>query len=169
MKKKIITILFLIVLQGSIYTQDNIRFSENGFINFQNQDFYFFISLVDDLGQALDIWSVPDEIPRIPQIASIKINEPISLFIVYAADKDKINLTYNLRIIKPDESISETEIIGAKISNILINRRLMYAADQLPTLIFDSNDDIGVYHFIVEIYDFDELIVILILQFSVIG
>ena len=91
------------------------------------------------------------------------------MFIVYAADKDKINLTYNLRIIKPDESISETEIIGAKISNILINRRLMYAADQLPTLIFDSNDDIGVYHFIVEIYDFDELIVILILQFSVIG
>ena len=106
MKKKILT-LFLFLLSINIFCQDEVLFSNNGYLNFQNQDYYLMVILVNDLKETLDIWNVPNVTPRISQTTTVRQNESISLFIIYSTSKDEINLTYNLRMRRPDETFSE--------------------------------------------------------------
>jgi len=52
------------------------------------------------------------------------------------------------------------------ISNTVKSKRILYAASQLPTIVFDEKDETGKYYFIVEIYDSGSLLKIFILEFN---
>jgi hypothetical protein len=164
MKKALI--IFWLIISANIFSQENRLFSNEGVIQFQDSDYFFVILLVDDLQKAISIWNIPDETPRIDQITNIKINEPISLFILYATDRDRINLTYNLRLRQPDGKLSWKNFQGLKISDTVITKRILYRALQLPEITFDENDKTGKYCFIVDIYDNDIFIVSLELEFN---
>jgi hypothetical protein len=163
--KKALIILCLII-SANIFSQENRLFSNEGVIQFQNSDYLFIILLVDDLQEAINIWNIPNETPRINHITNIRINEPISLFILYATDRDRINLTYSLRLREPDGRLSWKNFQGLKISDTVINKRILYRALQLPEITFDENEKTGKYCFIVDIYDNDNFIVTLELEFD---
>jgi hypothetical protein len=122
---------------------------------------------VNDLKETMDIWSIPNVTPRINQTTTVKTNESIALFIVYATSRDRINLTYNLRMREPDGTFSENiNYNGLKISDTVINKQVLYTAAQLPEVAFDEEDEIGKYYFVIEVYDNNELIKIFILEFN---
>jgi len=96
----------------------------------------------------------------------VKINEPISLFIIYGTENDSIDLTYNLRIREPNGAISEVKYDGLKISDVVISKRTLYPANVMPTIVFDENEEIGIYYFIIQVFDENELIKTFILEFN---
>jgi hypothetical protein len=170
--RKILSLLIVSCVSISVFSQETVlfppeiaSFSNNGSIDFQNQEYYFFISLVEDLQATLDIWNVPDVTPRISATTTTIVNKPISLFIVYAVNKDEINLTYNIRILNPNGTFSGEDYNGFRISNRVINRRILYTAAQLPTLTFDEEEELGKYFFFIEIYDNSVLIRVMVLEF----
>jgi hypothetical protein len=124
------------------------------------------IALVNDLMETMNIWNIPNITPIIKQTTTVKVNEQISLFIVYATNKDSINLTYNLRLLEPNGEFSENGHNGLIISNKVINKDILYTAAQLPTIVFEEEEEIGEYHFVIEVYDNDEFIKTFILKFS---
>jgi hypothetical protein len=165
--KKIFVLAITFLTLVKVFGQENVLFSNSGSITFQNNDCMIIIILVNDLNAALDVWNVPNVTPNIKQTTSVKINEPISLFIVYASDKDEIDLTYNLKILKPNGDFSSEENYnGLKISDTVINKRILYKANQLPTLVFDENEEKGNYIFVVEVYDANVLLKTLLLTFN---
>ena len=164
--KRAVAFLFAIFLSANIFCQEDIIYSNNGRAYFQNQDYYLLIFLVNDLKQAVDNWNIPNATPSFNSTTTVKMNEPISLFIVYAANKDSINLNYNLRLIEPDGTFSENiNYEGLKISDTVRTKQTMYLGAQLPTIRFDE-EETGTYSFVVEAYDDNELIRKFMLEFS---
>jgi hypothetical protein len=164
--KTIFILLFVLLTSIKTFGQEEALFSDNGYITFQNQEYFIFMALVNDYQKTVDAWKIPDVTPTIYETTTVRINEPISLFIVYAALEDSINLTYNFRILQPDGIISETKYDGLKISDTVISKGMLYPANMMPTIVFDENEDTGVYYFIIQVFDYNELIQTLILEFS---
>jgi ABC-type lipoprotein release transport system permease subunit len=163
-KASIFLIGFLVLMNG--FAQESIFFSNNGHISFQNQDYMLQFILVNDLKATLNIWNVPNVPPRLTPSIKTRINEPISLFVVYATDKDSINLMYNLKIKKPNGTFSEKSYNGLKIADKVIVKQVLYTGDQLPTIIFDEKEELGKYQFIIEVYDDKGIIKIFALEFD---
>jgi len=165
--KKLLVIVSLIFSSIHIFGQEDILFSNNGHIFFQNQDYTISIALVDDLEKTLEVWNVPDVTPRINTTTKVERNGQIAIFIVYATDKDSIDLTYNLRMKRPNGTFSEnSHYDGLLISDTVISKRMLYAASMLPTIVFDDKDKTGTYNFFIEVYDNDILIKIFALEFD---
>jgi len=167
MKKNII-FLIIFLISFNAFSQDFISFSDRGYIEYYDNEYLFIIILVNDLNKALDIWNVPNVAPNIQHTTSVKVNDSISLFIVYSvANKDEIDLTYNLKLRNPNGTYSERiEYKGLIISNKIIQKRILYTANQLPMLIFNEEDETGKYYFQIEIFDFYDLVRVFILEFN---
>jgi hypothetical protein len=169
--RKILSLLIVSCVSTSVFSQETVlfppeiaSFSNNGVVTFENQDYIFLVALVNDLQATLDIWNVPNVTPRISGTTTVRTNEPISLFIVYGViDKGEINLTYDIKILNP-KGIWD-DYTGFRISNRVINRRILYTAAQLPTLTFDE-EELGKYFFFIEIYDNSDLIRVMVLEFN---
>lgn len=156
--------MFLLSLK--VFGQEDVLFSNNGYITFQNQELFILIVLVNDLQEAVNTWRIPNTTPTIYETTMVKINEPISLFIIYGTENDSIDLTYNLRIREPNGAISEVKYDGLKISDVVISKRTLYPANVMPTIVFDENEEIGIYYFIIQVFDENELIKTFILEFN---
>lgn len=100
------------------------------------------------------------------ETTTVKISEPISLFIVYSTDEDTINLTYNFRIREPNGSLSEIRFDGAKISDTVIKKKVLYPANAMPTIVFDEKEELGTYYFIVQVFNNNIYIRTFILEFN---
>ena len=162
--KRIFVLLIIFSTQMNVFSQEDIVFSNNGYIRFQNQDYHFTIILVNDIQATLEIWKggqIVNETTR------VKISEPISIIIAYATDKDDINLTYNLKLRNSNGESYISESNGLIISNIVRAKRLLFKAENMPTLTLNENTEAGKYHFVIEIYDYNELIKTFILEFDV--
>jgi hypothetical protein len=156
--KRAIALSVIFLTFTNIFGQENTLFSHNGHLSYQDDNYMLSIILVNDLKAALDIWNVPDSMPKITQTTTTKTNEPLSLFIAYATDKDEINLTYNLKLLKPAGNFSDNKYDGLKIADTVISKQTLYTAAQLPTYVFDESDEPGDYAFIVDVYDDNVLI-----------
>jgi hypothetical protein len=165
--KKVLFFIIISLISINIFPQEKELFSDKGHIYFQDQEYYLMIILVNDLRASLDIWNVPNVTPKIDPTTATKINEPISLLIIYAVNKDDINLIYNLRIRNPNGTISGEDYNDFIISNRVRNKKIMYTAAQLPTIIFDEKDERGKYYFIIEIFDYNKLLKTFVLEFNV--
>jgi len=165
--KKIFAVLFLVFLSMSAFGQEDVLVSDNGHLFFQNQDYTVGVALVDDLKETLAVWNVPDVTPNIKTTTGVEANGQISVFIIYATEKDSVNLTYNLRMITPDGVFSERlSYDGLVISNNVIEKQMLYAAEHLPTVVFTDADKPGIYNLIVVVYDGEDLIKIFALEFT---
>ena len=165
-KRKLCIFLIMFLLSLKVFGQEDVLFSNNGYITFQNQELFILIVLVNDLQEAVNTWRIPNTTPTIYETTMVKINEPISLFIIYGTENDSIDLTYNLRIREPNGAISEVKYDGLKISDVVISKRTLYPANVMPTIVFDENEEIGIYYFIIQVFDENELIKTFILEFN---
>jgi hypothetical protein len=150
--------------------QDSAIFSNNGSVSFENDEYLLIGCLVSDLQRTLEIWNIPDSqgIPEISTTTNTKINEPVSLFLVFAARKNGINMTYNFKLLRPDGTFSANAYNGLEIAKRDNPNELIYSARQLPTIIFDETDKPGKYQFHISVFDNNILIVNLILEFNLI-
>jgi hypothetical protein len=165
--KKVLVMFIFLFLSIHIFGQEDILFSNNGHINFQNNDYTIVIALVDDLQKTLEVWNIPNVMPRINTTTKVEINGQIAIFMVYGTEKDSINLTYNLRMRRPNKTFSENiHYDGLLISDTVISKRMLYAASELPIVVFDDGDETGTYNFFIEVYDNNILIKIFMLEFS---
>jgi hypothetical protein len=149
----------------NVFGQEDVLFSNNGYLSFQNQEFYMILVLVNDLQNSVEAFKRP-ETPTIHETTTVKKNEPISLFIVYSTDKDTINLTYNFRIREPNGILAETKHDGLKISDTVIKKKVLYPANTMPTIVFDEDEDLGAHCFIVQVFNHNVIIKTIILEFN---
>jgi hypothetical protein len=150
--------------------QDNMVFSDNGSVSFQNNEYLLVGILVEDLKKTLEIWGIPDNqgFPKFSTITQVKRNEPISVFLAYATKKNEINLTYNFKTLRPDGTFSNNAYQGLEIANGSSPDDLIYKSKQLPTIIFDETDRFGKYQFHITVFDNNNLITNFILEFNLI-
>jgi hypothetical protein len=101
--------------------QESAIFSDSGTVSFQNDEYFFAGTLVNDLQKTLEIWSIPDSqgFPKLTSITKIRRNESISLFLVYATNKDIVNMTYDLRTLRPDGTFSNNAYKGLEILEVI--------------------------------------------------
>jgi uncharacterized protein with PQ loop repeat len=157
-------------MQGESFKndQENTVFSDGGSVSFQNDQYLLIGSLVNNLQRTLEIWSIPDSqgIPKIATTSTIRINEPISLFLVYAARTARINMTYDFKMSRPDGTFFDDAYNGLEIAKRDVSDELIYRARQLPTIVFDEENILGKYQFHITVYDNNILIVNIILEFD---
>jgi hypothetical protein len=148
----VLSVMSLLLINAS--GQEDVLFSDNGYVTYQDDEFFLILILVDDIQASMEAFRRP-ETPVIYETTSVKKNEPISLFIIYSANEDTINLTYDFRIGEPDGTFSRISYDGIKISDTVINKRVLYPAYATPTIVFDENEDLGTYCFIVQVFNHD--------------
>jgi hypothetical protein len=176
------------LIRGDI--MENIVIPDNGYIIFKNDQYLFIATLLNNLHEASDLWwSIPErqEFPNLPFLKSIEKNESLSLFLAYATRSSDIDLTYDFWLAKPDGTQSRVNRLeiergeySNKINNVLTYRRrvseierrripfnLLYRAASLPTINFDETSIIGKYQFNINIYDKENLITNMILEFII--
>jgi hypothetical protein len=163
--RKLFVLLIMSSLLINVFGQEDVLISNNGYLYFQNQDFFMLLALVNDLQASIDAFKRP-ETPIIYETTTVQKNKPISLFIVYSTDKDTINLTYNFRIREPSGIFSEIKDDGVKISDTVINKGALYPANAMPTIVFDENEDLGTHYFIVQVFNHNIYIKTIILEFN---
>jgi hypothetical protein len=148
----------------------NIIFSDTGVVSFQNNEYLIMCILVNDLQKTLEIWDVPDSqgYPQLSSVTKIKRDEPLSLFLIYGTRQNVINMTYDLRTLRPDGTFSINEAKGLIIANGNSPDDLMHSARQLPSWVGDETDSFGKYQFHISVFDNNDLIVNLILEFNLI-
>jgi hypothetical protein len=129
--------------------QEDIVFSDTGVVSFQNNEYLIMCILVDDLQKTLDIWGVPDSqgYPQLSPVTKIRRDEFLSLFLIYGTRKNEINMTYDLRTLRPDGTFSINEAKGLIIANGNSPDDLMHSARQLPSWVGDETDSFGKYQF----------------------
>jgi hypothetical protein len=163
--RKLFVLLAISLLSINVFGQEDVLFSNNGYLSFQNQEFFMLFVLVNDIEASVEAFKRP-ETPTIHETTTVKISEPISLFIVYSTDEDTINLTYNFRIREPNGSLSEIRFDGAKISDTVIKKKVLYPANAMPTIVFDEKEELGTYYFIVQVFNNNIYIRTFILEFN---
>jgi hypothetical protein len=116
----------------------------------------------------LEIWNVPDSqgYPQLSSVTKIKRNEPLSLFFIYGTRKNEINMTYDFRTLRPDGTFSINTAMGLEIAKGNSPNDLLQSARQMPIWIGDETDSFGKYQFHISVFDNNNLIVNLILEFN---
>ena len=165
--KKFIVAIMILLFPLMVFGQQKALFTDEGYIQFKNDKFFILFVLVNDLQASVDAWKKP-ETPTIYETTKVKMNEPISLFILYTTMEDAIDLTYNFRIRKPNETFSDFGHDGLIISNTVIKKGVLYPANTMPTMIFDEKEETGVYYYIVQLFNHNEYIESFILKFNLI-
>jgi hypothetical protein len=143
---------------------ENTVFSDNGMVTFQNNDYMIMGILVDNFQEALDIWDTPGSTPLFSQITKFKRNELMSLFLIYSTKKNKINMTYNLKILKPDGTYNEFN--GLEIARTNTSNESLNLANSLPKITFNETHPFGTYQFHVTVFDNRRFVANLILEFN---
>jgi len=155
--KKIIIILCYFLLTSIAFSQD-VLYSEKGFIEIQNDDYFFNIGLIENYEQVIKEWDDPDpnKVPGIPAKNTFKQNGNVVPFIAYAIlNKNKLanKIYYDIRLVKPNGEISQNKMEELKIKVNSVTVRLMYRANQIYGWGFDETDQKGKYKVIIVIYD----------------
>jgi hypothetical protein len=147
---------------------ENTVFSDTGIVSYQNNEYLFVGLLVEDLQRTLEIWGIPDSqgFPRLSTVTKITRDKPISLFLTFATRKDEVDMTYDLKILKPDGTFSAGAFRGLEIAKGNSPNELLYRARQLPTLLFGKTDSSGPYQFHISIFDKGNLLALLKLEFT---
>ena len=153
MKNKLF-LLFALIISTNVFSQSNIQFSNSGYIHYQDQNFSFYILLVNDFMEALENWNLYNTPENIKHTATVRVDEGISVFIIYATNNESIFLTYNLRLNTHIRPFTENLFI----SNRVISEQTWHTANEMMTVNIDQYDEIGRYNFIVEIFNYDDLI-----------
>jgi hypothetical protein len=178
--KKICGIITILVILASCTTipeeqpenisQEETVFSDTGVVSFQNNEYLVMCILVDDLQKANEIWGVPDSqgYPKLSSVTRIKRDEPLSLFLIYATRKSEINMTYDLRTLRPEGTFSVNAAQGLVIARGNSPDDLMYSARQMLSWVGDETDSYGTYQFHISVFDNNELIVNLIMEFNLV-
>jgi hypothetical protein len=145
-------------------------FSNKGVVSFQNEEYLFIGALVEDLEKTLKIWDVPDSqgFPKIATTTKIKRFSPISLFLTYSVKKADFDMTYDFKLLRPDGTFSKNAYTGLKIASGASPDTLIHKASKLLAILFDETDSSGAYQFHVSIFDKDDLITHLVLEFNLI-
>jgi hypothetical protein len=148
---------------------DGAVFSDSGSIMFQNDEYMIVVGIVNDLNKTLEIWSVPDSkgAPVITTTTRVRIDEPISPFLAYAVRKPKIDMTYSIRLLRPDGTFSvNTPVKALEIGRGDVSSELMYCANEMMTTIFEETDEYGKYQYHITVYDYKVPVAYLIMEFS---
>ena len=154
----------IIMITINLYSQENVSFSNNGFIEFEDNEYKMKIYLVNNIEELM---AFSNDYSTINSITEIQINEPISFFIVWTTSKDFVKLEYTSKLQEPNGNIDnlnfgkKLEIAEGKTLN-----NLYYKSSSYVTIIFDDYDDIGEYQFHIEVYCNDKLWQIFILEFN---
>jgi hypothetical protein len=166
--KKIYIILFFLIA-GSVFSQENQHFSNNGMVTFETTDYTFNIILVPNLLDALERWNNPDRSGNSYIVSTItaKIDEPISILIIFTPKKENVNLTYNFSTLKSDGAFSEKTYNGLVIYNGKVQKNIALHGSALPTIIYRDEDPLGKYQYHLEIFDSGNYLGKAILEFEV--
>jgi hypothetical protein len=165
--KKFITFLFFV--SGLAFAQESSMFSDNGSITLNNRNYNFTIILVNDLRQTITTWDTADRIPGIASTTRVKINEAISTFVTFVSlNKENVNLTYSVKLKKPDGTFSSNEYNDLIIANAKVGKNMFFRGRQLLTIVFDETDSIGKYQFHITIKDNSRIIHNCIMEFELI-
>jgi hypothetical protein len=163
--KKILTVLALLLMFVNCTTfskdlsendnMEDVVFSDTGVVSFQNNDYIFIGTLVNDLQKTLEVWSIPDSqgFPQLSSITKIKRNEPISPFLIYATNKNNINITYDYKLLRPDGTFSKNTHKGLEIAKGNSSNNLLHEASELLTIIFDETDSFGKHQIHISVFD----------------
>jgi hypothetical protein len=165
--KKIIVFLFFV--SGFLYAQENSSFSNTGLISLNDNNYHFNIILVNDLKQSITIWDTADTTPGIPSTTKTKINNGISTFITFVSlNNENIDLTYSVKLKKPDGNFSPNEYNDLIIARGNIKKNMFFRGRQLLTIVFDETDAFGKYQFHITIKDKGKIIKNCITEFELI-
>ena len=163
--KKII--VFLLCVSGLAFAQENNNFSNNGIISLNDRNYNFTIILVNDLRQMITIWDTADSVPGMPSTTNARINGFISTFVTFVTlNNENVNLTYSVKLKKPDGTFSSNEYNDLIIANTRVRRNMFFRGRQLLTIGFDETDVVGAYQFHITIKDNGRIIYNCIMEFQ---
>jgi hypothetical protein len=164
MKKIMVLLLFL---SNLAFAQESNTFSNDGIISLNDRNYNFSIILVNDLRQTITTWDTADRIPGIPSTKNVKVNGFISTFITFVTlNNENVNLTYSVRLKKPNGTFSSNEYNDLVIANARVGKNRFFRGRQLLTIGLDETDTIGKYQFHIAIKDNGKIIHNCIMEFE---
>jgi hypothetical protein len=160
-------IFFFLFVSSLAFAQESSTFSNDGIISLNDGNYNFSIVLVNDLRQTITTWDTADRIPGIPSTKNVKVNGFISTFVTFVTlNNENVNLTYSVRLKKPDGTFSSNEYNDLIIANTRIGKNRFFRGRQLLTIGFDETDTIGKYQFHITIKDNGRIIHNCIMEFE---
>jgi hypothetical protein len=167
MKKSFI--IFSLLINASIFPQENQYFSNSGALTFETDDYTFNIILVPDLLEALERWNNPDRngYSYIVSISAVRIDEPMAILIIFTPKKENINLTYNFSMLKSNGTFSENKYDGLIIYNGRARKNIALHGRDLLTIVYRNEDPLGKYQYHLEIFDSENYLGKAVLEFEV--
>ncbi|GMO62908.1 MAG: hypothetical protein Ta2A_09800 [Treponemataceae bacterium] len=160
--KKFVTVFFCVFLGVGAFC-DEAESEQNGIVSLKNESYIFNILVVDDLEktEVLEDFPVGEAMPVIEASSTANIDKPFSLYLGFASlaeDADAVDLSYDLKVQKPDGTFVQHEYNHMVIAREKVQANVFRRGDQTVTMVFDSDDDAGKYQFYVDIYDGQKII-----------
>ena len=143
------------------------NFTDQGAIALFDEDFRYSILLVKDLEWALESIKIADY--RLPYISRFNRSERVSPFLNFGTfGKEVVDLTYCIKVLKPDGQFAPGEYHDMVISRSTIYEGMTSPAREFATISFNEKDALGTYQFFIIIKDGGKVINGCIMQFELI-